>query len=126
MTVTPGNEIEFADLPGRSSADPLNDVHAQSSLRIARPERTHSRLAHRHPHSEEIIYVRQGTGAVFIDGVFYRIEPGATVHVPAGAAHATVPDIDQDMELVCFFPHPELAENIEETDIDVMKEIQDG
>ena len=123
MTVTPGREVEFVELPGRSSGDPLRSVPADSSLRIARLQRVAERTAHRHPHSEEVIYVHTGTGTVFIDGSFHRIGPGDTVHIPRGAAHATVPDKETGMELICFFPHADLHQNIEDTDIDVMKEI---
>ncbi len=125
MTVTPATAVEFVDLPGRTSGDPLRSVGAESSLRIARPQRTAVRKAHRHPHSEEVIYVRGGTGAVYIEGTFHRIGPGDTIHIPRGAAHATVPDKAEEMELICFFPHPLLPENIEETEIDVMEEMTD-
>ena len=125
MTVTPQGDVEFVDLPGRSAGDPLRSVPAASSLRIARLHRTADRRAHRHPRSEEVIFVRSGTGAVYIDGVFHEVGPGDTVHVPRGAAHATIPEPGADMELVCFFPHGDLRENIEETDIDVMKEFED-
>jgi quercetin dioxygenase-like cupin family protein len=120
MTVVPGSEVEYADLPGRRSADPFHAVAAASSLRVVRLVRGEHRLAHRHPASEEVMYVHEGTGAVYIDGTFTALGPGDVVHVPAGAAHATVPDPGVLMVLICFFPHPELAENLEETDIDVM------
>ncbi len=124
MTVTPHRDVEFIDLPGRSAGDPLRAVPAASSLRITRLHRTSDRRAHRHPRSEEVIYVRSGTGAVYIDGTFHPVGPGDTVHVPQGAAHATIPEPGVDMELVCFFPHADLRENIEETDTDVMKEFE--
>jgi mannose-6-phosphate isomerase-like protein (cupin superfamily) len=124
MTVTPQRDVEFVDLPGRRAGDPLRSVPAASSLRITRLYRTADRRAHRHPRSEEVIYVRSGTGAVYIDGMFHQLGPGDTVHVPQGAAHATIPEPGADMELVCFFPHANLRENIEETDIDVMKEFE--
>ena len=125
MTVTPGSDIEFFDYPGRRTGNPLRGLGAASSLRIARLEREAQRNAHRHPHSEEVVYVRQGTGAVYIDGGFHAVGPGDTVHIPRGVPHATVPDPGEQMELICFFPHPDLGENIEETEIDVMEEIDD-
>lgn len=124
MTVRRAEEVEFLEMPGRASGDPLAGLEAQSSLRLARPKRSASRFAHRHPHSEEVIFVRAGSGVVYVDGELYRIEPGATVHIPAGAAHATIPDQGEPMELVCFFPHPNLRDNLLETDIDVMKEVE--
>ena len=122
MTVTPGDQIDFVELPGRRSGDPLRSVDSDSSLRIVRLTGGTQRFAHRHPHSEEIIYVRTGSGTVFIDGVRTAVAAGDTVRIPPDAAHATVPDPGQSMDLVCFFPHPQLADNIEETTIDVMTE----
>lgn len=124
MTVRRAADVEFMELPGRVSGDPLVGLGATSSVRLARPERTTSRMAHRHPHSEEVIFVKAGTGAIYIEGDLHRVAPGDTILVPAGAAHATIPDMGEVMDLVCFFPHPELTENLLETDIDVMKEVE--
>lgn len=122
MTVRRSHDVEFLEMPGRVSGDPLRGLNAESSLRVSRPERTSSRRAHIHPRSEEVIYVKSGSGAIYIEGELQRVAPGDTVLVPAGAAHATIPDEGSAMELICFFPHPNLQDNIEETDIEVMKE----
>ncbi len=55
MTIIPGDQVEFADLPGRSSGDPLHAVDSSSSVRIVQVVRSVHRLAHRHPFSEEVI-----------------------------------------------------------------------
>ena len=115
MTVVSGSELEFADLPGRRSADPLRDVDAASSVRVVELERTEGRAAHRHPHSEEVVYVAAGHGSVWIDGQTHDVRQGDIVHVPVGAAHATIPADGVEMRLICFFPHPDLSENIEDT-----------
>ncbi len=115
MSITRSTRLRFAALPGRASADPLDGVGAASSVRIVRLHRTKGRRAHVHPRSEEIMYVIAGTATVWIDGVRERVRAGDVVHVPAGAAHATVPDADTDVELVCFFPDPDLASNLAET-----------
>lgn len=117
MTVVPGDSLNYVELPGRDSADPFDGLDTQGSARIVRLTRTSRRTAHRHPHSEEIVYVLAGTGAVWIDGTSTPVRAGDIVHVPTGSAHATVPDEGVAMELVCFFPHPDLAANIEGTDI---------
>jgi len=120
VTVVPGDRIEFADLPGRASGDPLEAADSSSSVRIVRLARGAQRMAHRHPLSEEVIYVERGSGAVYLDGSFHPVAPGDVIHIPPGAAHATVPDPGEEMVLIAFFPHPQLAKNHEETDIDVM------
>jgi quercetin dioxygenase-like cupin family protein len=115
MTVVPPGTWEVAQLEGRRSADPLAGLPADSSLRVVRLHRTAGRHAHVHPHSEEVVYVVAGTGHVWIEGERSPVTPGDVVHVPTGAAHATVPDPGSDMELVCFFPHPDLSANLTET-----------
>lgn len=119
MTVIPGSQPAFFDLPGRRAADPLDGVAARSSLRIVEMERTAGRTAHRHPHSEEIVYVAAGKGHVWIDGESSPVQTGDFVHVPIGAAHATIPAEGVTMRLICFFPHSDLDSNIEGTDFTV-------
>lgn len=122
MNVVPRDSLEFMDLPGRRAADPLSGRTAVSSLRIVQLERTEGRTAHRHPYSEEVVVVARGSGEVWIDGVRSPLSAGDVVHIPAGAAHATIPASGVEMELVCFFPHPDLNQNIEDTEIRVAEE----
>ncbi len=118
MSVVPDDDLRFVDLPGRRTADPLADRgEVASSVRIVRLERTEGRTAHRHPHSEEVIHVVSGNGVVWIDGETTPVGPGDTVLVPPNAAHATIPDRGVEMKLVCFFPHPDLAANTEDTEL---------
>jgi quercetin dioxygenase-like cupin family protein len=117
VTVIRSEELDYVDFPGRRSADPLVAVSAGSSMRLVKMTRTEGRRAHVHPHSEEVVYVAGGAGAVWIDGQVTVVRTGDVVRIPAGTPHATVPDPGEAMELVCFFPHPDFARNIEETDI---------
>lgn len=119
MTTIPADDHAYVELPGRQSADPLARVAAASSLRVVRLESTPGRRAHRHPMTEEVVFVRAGRGHVWIDGTLHPVGSGDVIHVPTGAAHATLPEPGTTMELVCFFPHPDLKENIEELDITV-------
>lgn len=117
MTVTRREEMRFVELPGRRSADPFGESPASSSVRVVELDRSEGRTAHMHPLSEEIIYVESGNGHVWVDGARRPIAAGDVIRIPAGAAHATIPAASSPMRLVCFFPHPDLAENIVETDI---------
>lgn len=119
MSVVPGRGLEFADLPGRRSANPLVGMEAASSIRIVELERTEGRTAHRHPHSEEVVYVAAGSGSVWIDGESHPVTSGDVFVIPTGVAHATVPFDGETMRLICFFPHPDLSGNIIDTDIEV-------
>ncbi len=114
MTVVPSGSFPYADLAGRRSGDPLAGLPTASSVRVVQLEPAPGRTPHRHPHSEEVVYVRSGRGVVWIDGTANEVGPGSVVVVPSGAAHATIPA--EPMELVCFFPHPDLAANMEELD----------
>lgn len=117
MTLAARADLRFVRLPGRRSADPLTGLGAASSVRVVELEHTPARRAHRHPRCEEVMYVAAGQGAVWIDGAVSPVAAGDVVHVPAGAAHATVPAPGTAMRLVCFFPDPELASNTVETDL---------
>lgn len=119
MTVVTPDDMSFTDLPGRRSADPLGASTSNSSVRVVELTRSEGRTAHQHPFSEEIVYVAAGRGQVWIEGVRHPVGPGDVVRIPAGAAHATIPAEASAMRLVCFFPHPDLAQNIIETTITV-------
>lgn len=120
MTVVRSDQLSFAEMPGRRSADPFREDPGESSVRIVRLEPGRRRHAHRHPHSEEVVYVVSGTGVSWVDGTRTPLSAGDVVRIPARAAHATIPTTP--MELVCVFPHPDFAQNIEETDIPVGEE----
>ena len=120
MTVIKHSDLDFVDLPGRRSADPLAETDSQSSARYVKLEYSSDRTAHFHPLSEELIFVVKGSGHIWLDGQRLDVEAGDIVHVGTGLAHATVPDSGVKMELMCFFPHPNLSENIVNTDIAVV------
>ncbi|MFW5904621.1 MAG: cupin domain-containing protein, partial [bacterium] len=75
-----------------------------------------SRNPHRHPRSEEVVHVVSGKGRVWIDGAYHVVGPGSWYRIPAGIPHATLADPGERMSLVCFFPHGDFANNIEELD----------
>lgn len=112
MPITHAGELRFADLPGRSSADPFPDATGEVSVRVVRvlPGR---RTPHRHPRSAEAVYVAEGHGRVWQDGAVEAVRAGDLVLVPRGVPHATIAD-GGAMLLVCFFPDPELGANLEE------------
>ncbi len=118
MTVVHGDEIVYQDRPTRRSADPFaapgpGAASARQVLLDYVPRRT----AHIHPHSEEVYYVIRGHGEIWVDGARHRVQAGTWVRIPARAPHATMAAPGEQMELICFFPHPDLEENIEELDL---------
>ena len=106
--------LRFEARPGRRSADPLAGAGVDFTVRIVSLASESVRWAHRHPKSVELLHVTEGRGVLWEKGVERRFEEGDTALVPAGVPHATVPDPGTDMELICFFPHPDLDDNIEE------------
>jgi quercetin dioxygenase-like cupin family protein len=114
MPVVPAGALQFRQLPGRLSADPLPpDMAVGCSARVVRIA-PGPRTPHRHPHSAEVVYVVGGSGTAWEDDVPTAVGPGDLVIVPPGVPHATVATGTSDLLLVCFFPHPDLAANIED------------
>ncbi len=116
MPVVPGDAIRFVPLPGRMSADPFAGDPGESSARQVVLEPTSGRSPHRHPLTEEVVYVAEGRGCVWLDGEFHPVQAGSWVRIPVGTPHATLADPGERLSLICFFPHGDLANNIEELD----------
>lgn len=112
------DELRFVELPGRASADPLALLEgadgAGLSVRVVRMGARPGRRPHRHPHSVEVVHVLGGTGTAWLDGRRTAVGPGDTFLIPVGAAHATLPDPGETLELLCVFPHADLAANLDE------------
>jgi quercetin dioxygenase-like cupin family protein len=118
VTVVGPGELEFREFPGRTTSDPFAGWgQGESTVRQVVLERVAARNPHRHPLSEEIVYVVSGQGRVWLDGTYHPVGPGSWYRIPAGTPHATVPDPGERMSLVCFFPHDDFADNIEEIDL---------
>ena len=115
MTVIGPDDLRFRDVPGRATSDPFHDAGPGSStVRQVVIEYVPSRSPHVHPQSEEIVYVVAGKGRVWLDGVFHPVQPGSWYRIPPRTPHATLADRGERMSLVCFFPHDDFANNIEE------------
>ena len=128
LNVTRSTELRFKALPGRDSADPFESIEekdgANLSVRIVKLSADPERSPHVHPNSAEAVYVAAGRGTLWVEGERTKIQAGDTFLVPAGSIHATLPDSDSEMELICFFPHPKLSENIVELDTPISQDVQ--
>ena len=117
MDVVGPDELRFRDFPGRTTSDPFKEagrVHRPCGRWMIESSRPGLSL---HPQSEEIVYVVAGTGRVWLDGVFHSVGPGSWYRIPARTPHATMADQGERLSLVCFFPHDDFPNNIEELDI---------
>ncbi len=120
MTVIAPGSFDGEGRPGRRSADPFATLAGgTSSARFVHIEPGARRNAHRHPESEEIVFVAGGSGAVWLDGTFHALSTGSWVQIPRGVPHATVTTDPDGITLACFFPHPDLNSNLDELDIAV-------
>jgi quercetin dioxygenase-like cupin family protein len=127
VTVVGPDELRFRDFPGRTTSDPFRDAgQGASTVRQVTIEYVPSRSPHLHPHSEEIVYVVAGTGRVWLDGVFHPVGPGSWYRIPARTPHATMANRGERMSLVCFFPHDDFSKNIEELDLEIEADEEDG
>lgn len=114
MPVIPGSGLDFAELVGRRSADPLPPWAAQGcSVRVVRIE-PGPRIPHRHPRSIEVAYVAEGSGVAWEGDGSSEVSTGDLLVVPVGVPHATVATDASGLLLVCFFPTGDFASNLEE------------
>lgn len=120
MLLGPHDALLFNDLPGRASADPFAGLAGaeglEVSVRVVRMTHATGRRPHRHPFSCEVVHVLSGSGEAWQDGTRHAVAAGDTFVVPEGVAHATLPAPGGHLELLCVFPHPDLATNLEELD----------
>ena len=61
---------------------------------------------HSHRDIEEIIYVVEGEGAVWVDGEVCRIAKGDLVAFPPNSKHTTKNVKNESLQLLCFFSSP--------------------
>ncbi len=112
--IVPREETRIHRLPGRVSRDPFPDVsETELTMRIVRVE-SKRRTPHLHPKSQEAIYVVEGRGLLWSSGITRPIRAGDSILIDRGVPHATISDPGTELELVCFWPHPDLDANTEE------------
>jgi mannose-6-phosphate isomerase-like protein (cupin superfamily) len=99
-------------LPGRESEELFGGADGgASTVRRVRIEPTTARARgfHAHRGCEEIIYVLQGAGDVRTPSSQTRVTAGNVVRIPPDLPHMTVPLAGEALELVAFFPHPDIS-----------------
>ncbi len=61
------------------------------------------RPAHSHPHSEELIYIINGSGKVMIENEVGVVRAGSAVLFEEGKIHMLKNTGDTEMKVICFF-----------------------
>jgi uncharacterized cupin superfamily protein len=101
------NDIEELDLPGRHlrwlvTEERLNAKYLSCCVIRVAPGHT-VKPAHSHPQGEELIYIIQGSGRVWIEGEIGPVKPGTAVLFRQGLVHMLQNNGTEEMKVVCFF-----------------------
>ncbi len=67
--------------------------------------------SHSHKDIEEIIYVLEGEGAVWVDGEICEIQKGDSVLFPANIKHTTTHTGNNTLVLLCFLSSPDYSKH---------------
>jgi quercetin dioxygenase-like cupin family protein len=108
-TVRAIEDVEAYRLPNRSVREVFSarTGHAANcslrSVDIEPQDPAQPRVPHVHEAMEEIIVVARGSGALWVEGAWTRVNEGDAWIVPAGARHATVNRGPSVLRLYCFF-----------------------
>ncbi len=61
---------------------------------------------HRHPHSEEILFIHGGTGTAWLDGKEAKVGPGTIIFMPPNTGVRLTNDGKQPISLMAVFSRP--------------------
>ncbi|MFC7536458.1 cupin domain-containing protein [Sphingomonas sp. GCM10030256] len=61
---------------------------------------------HRHPHSEEILFIHAGTGTAWLDGKQAKVGPGTIIFMPPHTGVRLTNDGKQPISLMAIFSRP--------------------
>jgi quercetin dioxygenase-like cupin family protein len=110
LPIVDENSIEALDLPGRKlrwvvTNDNTNAQHCTMCVIHVQPGQT-VKPAHSHPNGEEVIYIVEGSGRVWIEGEIEPVKAGCAVLFPQGKIHMLQNSGDTVMKVACFFAPP--------------------
>ena len=104
------SEIEELEKPGRYMkwlvTAEQSGARQLSSVLIRVPAGETVTPAHSHPNGEEMIYIIQGKGRVYIDGKVDEVREGTAVLFPQGSIHMLNNNGSEEMKVICFFAPP--------------------
>ena len=104
------SEIEELSRPGRFMkwlvTNENTGAEHLSSVLIRVPPGETVRPAHSHPNGEEMIYILEGKGSVYINGETGAVRKGSAVLFPRGSVHMLKNEGKDEMKVICFFAPP--------------------
>lgn len=103
------NEVVEKKVPGRylrwvvaKNDDALNGECCSCCIMRVDPGQTVS-PAHSHPNGEEMLYIVQGEGKVYIDGTIYPFTAGSAILFQKGKIHMVRNTGREELKVACFF-----------------------
>ena len=110
LPIVDESAIEALDLPGRKlrwvvTNGNTNAQHCTMCVIQVEPGQT-VKPAHSHPNGEEVIYIVEGSGRVWIEGEIEPVKAGCAVLFPQGKIHMLQNSGDTVMKVACFFAPP--------------------
>ena len=110
LPIVDESTIEALDLPGRKlrwvvTNGNTNAQHCTMCVIQVEPGQT-VKPAHSHPNGEEVIYIVEGSGRVWIEGEIEPVKAGCAVLFPQGKIHMLQNSGDTVMKVACFFAPP--------------------
>ena len=110
LPIVDENSIQALDLPGRKlrwvvTKESTNAQHCTMCVIHVQPGQT-VKPAHSHPNGEEVIYIVEGSGRVWIEGEIEPVKAGCAVLFPQGKIHMLQNSGDTVMKVACFFAPP--------------------
>jgi len=61
---------------------------------------------HRHPHSEELLYIHAGRGTAWLNETEAKLQPGTIIYMPRNTGVKLTNDGTEAIELVAIFSRP--------------------
>lgn len=108
MKIIHERDVEEKHVPGRhlrwiaADGEGLDPEFCSSCVMRVEPGQT-VQPAHSHPEGEELIYIIEGEGKVFVDGIIKPMKAGTAVLFEKGSVHMVRNSGDKEMKVVCFF-----------------------
>lgn len=96
----PGRFMKWLITPENTGSEHLSVV----LIRV--PPGAVVRPAHAHPNGEEVIYIIEGQGRVYIEGEVNEVSKGHAVLFRKGSIHMLKNDGTVEMRVICFFAPP--------------------
>lgn len=77
-----------------------SSIRHQSLAEATVPPGVHT-TSHHHPKTEEIYYILQGEGIMYLQGQPQRVRPGDAIPIPPGTSHSIHNDTSDDLVFLC-------------------------